>query len=294
MPMCNQKLPSPKAHRQELTEGNIAMKLNAQRLIQISQFHPRLHDLWYLVAVAAFGACNEPQEIAKVYQYAMLLGSEDAPHMSLARRAMVIGNNPITLSELKRPTSSQRRITDQIREAILKSGPLVGLPKAINGLAWLKSATPSSLLPSVNEIDPWEAAMGRQPLFTPSGRASANNQDFTETTARGINHWNALYNKVSKKVVNNMNGSNPDLWYYTLSHVYGPLLSYEGVLSQQESSIVVIASLIPQDVNPQLKGHLRGALNIGCDRETVEAVRNLTILIAQWCGIEWKEDVAKL
>ena len=82
----------------------------------------------------------------------------------------------------------------------------------------------------------------------------------------GLRHWNSIYNKVSTRVVNNLNSSYPDLWYYTLVHVYGPLFAFDEILSAQETSLVIIASLVPQDVNPQLRGHLKGALNIGCDK----------------------------
>jgi hypothetical protein len=41
--------------------------------------------------------------------------------------------------------------------------------------------------------------------------------------------------------------------------------------------IVVLACLIPQDVNPQLKGHLVGALNNGATEDEVKAVREVVI-----------------
>ncbi|CAI7190213.1 BBT_collapsed_G0031120.mRNA.1.CDS.1 [Saccharomyces cerevisiae] len=119
-------------------------------------------------------------------------------------------------------------------------------------------------------------------------------QERDHTIQNGLRHWNSIYNKVSTRVVNNLNSSYPDLWYYTLVHVYGPLFAFDEILSAQETSLVIIASLVPQDVNPQLRGHLKGALNIGCDKETVEAVRGLAILISQWCGVSWKSGVVKL
>jgi hypothetical protein len=39
----------------------------------------------------------------------------------------------------------------------------------------------------------------------------------------------------------------------------------------------VLACLIPQDVNPQLKGHLVGALNNGATEDEVKAVREVVI-----------------
>lgn len=66
---------------------------------------------------------------------------------------------------------------------------------------------------------------------------------------------------------------------------------------------MVLASLIPQDVNPQLKGHLVGALNNGATKEEVEAVRSVIIQLCEASGMKmlseggldgwgWREEVA--
>jgi hypothetical protein len=66
---------------------------------------------------------------------------------------------------------------------------------------------------------------------------------------------------------------------------------------------VVLASLIPQDVNPQLKGHLVGALNNGASEDEVKAVREVVIRLCEASGMKrleensldgwgWREDVA--
>jgi len=69
--------------------------------------------------------------------------------------------------------------------------------------------------------------------------------------------------------------------------------------------LVVLASLIPQDVNPQLKGHLVGALNNGATEEEVKAVREVVIKVCEASGMKrlregtldgwgWREEVANL
>lgn len=60
----------------------------------------------------------------------------------------------------------------------------------------------------------------------------------------------------------------------------------------------IVSSLIPQDVNPQLKGHLRGAINVGVTKEELEGIRLLVFDICDWSGnVTWrggKESVSKL
>jgi alkylhydroperoxidase/carboxymuconolactone decarboxylase family protein YurZ len=58
-------------------------------------------------------------------------------------------------------------------------------------------------------------------------------------------------------------------------------------------------------VNPQLKGHLKGAINGGATRDEVRAVRNVVIEICEASGMKmlddtvptgwgWRSDVATL
>lgn len=63
--------------------------------------------------------------------------------------------------------------------------------------------------------------------------------------------------------------------------------------------------LILTQVNPQLQGHLRGALNLGATVDEVQAVRETVIRICEASGMikfgdavpagwGWREDVASL
>ena len=125
------------------------------------------------------------------------------------------------------------------------------------------------------------------------------NRDFDSSKTdqvreRGIEFWHHVYGKVSKRIINQMNTAYPDLWEYAKNHIYSPLLSYSDILTPKETSLVIIGCLVPQDVNPQLKGHLKGALNNGATPQEVEQARQLALSISEWCDIKWKEDVAKL
>lgn len=278
--------------------------LNPQRLLQLYQFHPKLKNVWYLIAAATLSVANQPQEIPKVYHYALQMSARNADkfHVTLAHRTMELlshrdpeERHRLIEREYQFPSAKQSMVTEKLREALLKTGPLAGLPRAINGLHTLKEATPTKLQSKSTEIDPWEAAMGDEiPCPDSLRRPVESKEDQLEIVHRGLRQWNSIYNKVSNRVVNNLHSSYPDLWYFTLIHCYGPLFSFDKVLSVPETSIVVIASLVPQDVNPQLKGHLRGALNVGCDFETIEAARTLSILVSEWCGVKWADGIVKL
>ncbi|CDO94351.1 unnamed protein product [Kluyveromyces dobzhanskii CBS 2104] len=275
------------------------MSLTAQRLVTISKWNGKVSVLNYLVAASALSVCNEPIDIPKIYHLAMMMSGE--PQRS-ENELLDAANNVIKFCEsaepiddparyeklYKVPTTDQRELTEKFREALLKTSPLSGLPKAINSLRILSSVTPVSLLPPYQHVS--KNSTNVHDLFPETKR----NVESDIEIERGMKHWNHLYGKVSGRVINNLNRSYPDLWQYTMSHVYGPLLSFSDVLNAEETSLIIISSLVPQDVNPQLWGHLKGAVNVGCSKEAIENARSLSIQIAQWCGVEWKGDVVKL
>lgn len=70
---------------------------------------------------------------------------------------------------------------------------------------------------------------------------------------RGQIFFDKIYGKVSKRVMGQMDRSGTEDLGITARIMYGYILSNTNVLTAAESSFVLIAGLIPQDVNPQLK-----------------------------------------
>lgn len=215
---------------------------------------PLLGSNWYYIAAATFSVCNQPDAIPIIFEY-MLASTPTAT------------------------TAQHLLIARQIRESLLKGAALGGLPKAINSLTQLKHATPMEL---------------REPGNTPLRAAQPDVAASSDSDSRGEMFFDQVYGKISARVKGQMSQAYPDLAHYALAHVYAPLLSYTGVLGPKETSLVVVACLVPQDVNPQLKGHLKGAINNGATKEEVMSVRDMSIMISKWCGVGWKSEVAKL
>lgn len=90
----------------------------------------------------------------------------------------------------------------------------------------------------------------------------------------------------------------PDLGS-TARLLYAHVLSEMSVLTPVETSWVLVAGLVPLDVNEQLKGHLRGAGNHGAGVEEVRAVREVVVRICEGAGMRvggwgWRGEVADL
>lgn len=332
--------------------------LTAERLVKLAYKYPNLYNSWYVLASSALAVVNQPQEIGKVFHFALRqqllemvsdnLLLTDSFMLKLAEDSIAsaskydeftaIGVNlpdiliPYTYHD-KLPLAykynrsediraAQSAIANRIREALLKVAPIVGLPKSINALTELRKVTPNSIQPDskpkracvlspghVKSSDlvqedfagtrfEGDALPTQDTIEGPVSSLSINDEVVLKNTVRGSDFWQSVYGKIGNRVKTQMFNAYPDLWQFAYNNVYGPVLSFVDIISAKETSFVVISALIPQDVNPTLKGHLKGALNQGATKEDIESVRGLTLDICDWSGnVHWrngKDSVAKL
>lgn len=161
-----------------------------------------------------------------------------------------------------------------MREAIIKVAPIAGLPKSINAMVALKCATPASLLD--------------EPLaYSPTGRpVELHDMPSSAILSRGQQYFSKTYGKVARRVMSQLDRSGTEDLGNTARLMYGYILSNTSVLDARETSYVLLAGLIPQDVNAQLKGHLQGARNHGATTEEVKAVRQVVLMICEILGMK--------
>jgi alkylhydroperoxidase/carboxymuconolactone decarboxylase family protein YurZ len=226
---------------------------------------------WYFLASVALSALNRPSEITTVLTYALEHGVQ--PHV----------DSPIHSHE------ERLLVARRTREALVKSSVILGLPKTINALTELKKGTPSDLLDPPASYSPTRRTldMATTPL--------------SATLHRGSHLWSRLYGKIAHRVQHQLDGCGTEDLGHVARLQYGFILSGgNGILSDKETSFTVLAGLVPQDVNPQLKGHLKGALNLGATRGEVEAVRGAVVQLCERAGMKvgeasgWAGEVAKL
>ncbi|KAH6655260.1 AhpD-like protein [Truncatella angustata] len=243
-------------------------------LLSTIRNHPTLppHG-WYIVAASALTILNRPDEVAKVWSFAIEDGSHGVKHEPDQER--------------------QRRITRRIREALIKTSAVGGVPKTINSLLSLKQVTPPELIDEPGSP-------------SPTGRLrDLYDVPASEVLRRGQSFFEKVYGKIAKRIMGQMDRSGTEDLGLTARLVYGHVLSNISILSPIETSFVMIAGLIPQDVNPQLKGHLRGALNGGATVEEVRAVREVAMQICEASGMQrlaedavggwgWRTEVANV
>ncbi|MCJ1314356.1 hypothetical protein MMC25_008038 [Agyrium rufum] len=208
---------------------------------------------WYFIAGVTLSILNRPDDIGTIFKHAIEAGP---------------GPNDTQPSG-----EEQLLIARKMREALIKAAPIGGLPKAINALFSLKGVTP--------------AALQDEPLgFSPSSRpVEVYDMPSSAILHRGQTFFDNVYGKVSKRVMGQMDRSGTEDLGITARLMYGYILSNTNVLTAAETSYVLLAGLIPQDVNPQLKGHLKGAVNNGATVDEVKAVREIIIRICEASGM---------
>ncbi|KAL8714942.1 MAG: hypothetical protein Q9220_001455 [cf. Caloplaca sp. 1 TL-2023] len=230
---------------------------------------------WYFIAGVTLSTLNKPDEVKEVFQYALKEDGDSAEtRMSIARR---------------------------MREALVKAAVIGGLPKSINAILALKKVTPGHLLDEPLGHSPTKRSI--EVYDVPSSRIMQ----------RGHAFFDQIYGKISKRVMGQMDRSGTEDLGILARLMYGYVLSNTNILSPAESSFVLLAGLIPQDVRscnmkarmPSLKGHLKGALNNGATQEEVQAVRDLVVRICEASGMArlsegapsvwgWQGEVANL
>lgn len=100
----------------------------------------------------------------------------------------------------------------------------------------LKTVTPEHLLD-----EPLESSATNR-------RADMYETSSSEVLSRGQGFFDAVYGRVSRKIMGLMDRSGTEDLGLTARLVYGYVLSNTNVLSQAETSFTIIAALIPQDV----------------------------------------------
>ncbi|KAG4430770.1 hypothetical protein IFR05_013739 [Cadophora sp. M221] len=243
-------------------------------LLKYMQTHPQVPEhTWYFIAATTLTILNRADEIQVVFKHALSDSSPD--HLPL-------------------DCHQQLLIARRTREALLKASSVGGVPKTINALLALKNVMPANL-----QADGFEQQ-------SPTGRRfDVYEVAPSEVLKRGQAFFEKVYGKIAGRVMRQMDTPGTEDLGLIARLMYAHILSNTRILNGAETSYVLIAALIPQDVNPQLKGHLRGAQNGGATVEQVRAVRNIVMRICESAGMRkledtditgwgWREDVATL
>ncbi|KAI8144540.1 AhpD-like protein [Fennellomyces sp. T-0311] len=163
----------------------------------------------------------------------------------------------------------QVQVMMRLREGIFKTFAIVGYPRVINSLAALQGAAPSEIL----------AKLPTQPI-----RSESSWQDIVQERERGNQLFDAIYERHSSRVRQHMHTAYPDLAQTAINQLYGPILSETSIINAKETSLIMVAGLLAQDVPAQLRGHRYGALHQGATQQDLTRVEKLVDLLSRYYG----------
>ncbi|OZJ04255.1 hypothetical protein BZG36_02466 [Bifiguratus adelaidae] len=137
-----------------------------------------------------------------------------------------------------------------IREALLKSWPLCGFPRVLNGMKAAMEALDEDL-------------KFRLPTQPSPARLNHTKEKLESDLERGKAFFDQIYSRHSNTVTDNIHGWCPDLVPMIQQYGYGSILSDFAVLGPQETELAVVCALIPMSV-PSQQGDfdLQESLNI--------------------------------
>lgn len=95
---------------------------------------------------------------------------------------------------------------------------------------------------------------------------------------RGLKNIEKIHPQASKALMENLKDIAPDLGRYVIEFPYGDVYERKG-LDLKSREIATVAALTAMgDTKPELKDHIKGALNVGCSRgEIIEVIIQMAV-----------------
>lgn len=95
---------------------------------------------------------------------------------------------------------------------------------------------------------------------------------------KGLKNLEKIHPEASKLLMENLKDIAPDLGRFVVEFPYGDVYERPG-LDLKSREIATVAALTAMgDTKPELKDHIKGALNVGCNRnEVIEVIIQMAV-----------------
>ena len=99
-----------------------------------------------------------------------------------------------------------------------------------------------------------------------------------ERFEKGWKKFQEIHGPVAKATINSLKDIAPDMGRFVTEYAFGDIYSRPG-LNLKTRQLLTIASLVTLgNAQPQLKSHIKGALNVGCTRqEVIEVILQMSV-----------------
>ncbi|KAI0355056.1 hypothetical protein OH77DRAFT_1437041 [Trametes cingulata] len=224
--------------------------------------HPgALPNPWVLITAVTFSAANVPEAVPIVFKYAL-------DELRAEQNAKGIAGEAAHEEQLV--------LARKMRESILQSGLLSGMPRTINSFIALNEVMPENLR---------ETKVLRN-----------TNEHMSDVDKRAEELFRAMYRDTADAVQGLLDSAYPDLGWFCRTVGYG--LTYGGprppLLTQVECTYAIAAALIAVDAPRQVAWHLANARHGGASADEARAVRAIALEVARAVGVRWRAGVPEV
>lgn len=206
-------------------------------------------DTWYCITACAFAACNQGGFVSDVYKAAISQKAAD-------------------------DVAYQQLVLKRIKESLLKTSVIFGIPRTINAFRALVRALPS---PEANEV-----TSVRNHIERPA-----------DTDERGIAYMRNIFRADLDPFLDTMDKYWPDLRTLVVTTIYGYYQSDTSVLGPVETSQLNIATLVPMDVTAEVAWHMRGVIRNDGTREDLDYAFETAMGVCEVCDVKLKNTMPK-
>jgi len=197
---------------------------------------------WYLIVAATLIAADGGRFVADLYKY-------------LIAELEVSGNST---------QESRKRVSRKLRDVIVKSWTLVGMPRSSDALY--------ALLPAESPEDA-ASEWSRDKLLAEPEKALARTSE-----------WFKSVLAEEEGPVFDALGTDPDFCWTIKFVVYGLYLADLSVLGPLENELVILSSVLGQGAGRTAYSHLRSMRRIGTSVADSEATEGIIKSVARWLG----------
>ncbi|KAI8374263.1 uncharacterized protein BYT42DRAFT_397791 [Radiomyces spectabilis] len=218
-----------------------------REIYKLSLSTPSLVHVWPLVTATVVSTLNRPNDIPQVYKFAE--ECIDETHTDATWRL-----------------EKKQMLVTRLQEALYKSYAIVGFPKVINSLSTLSQAVTGDVRLSLLRRNPRDVSSWEQVL---------------QQRARGRALFDKIYECHATRVYDNLSDAYPDLAEAAINHIYAPILSDVSILGEKETSFVLVAALIAENLPKQLRGQWYGAQHNGATLDELRQIQTMVHLICK-------------
>lgn len=206
-----------------------------------THFHSTAIDpsKWYILAIACLVASPDPEAADQLYLHLINQPAYQTPE-------------------------SRQSLIRRLREALIKSVPIVGVCKPIEAIL---------------SIAKREQPEDKDYTFT-----RENWQCDAANHTRGVEWFEKLYSRNSGGTLDLFNAHRDFAWLST-EITYGLYLSDRQVLDDLDTQLVVLPAIMSQNLRLETHWHIRGTRRLGVSREDVGVVCECVRLVAGFFGV---------